>query len=198
MRARPNGFQLVELVVVLAILAVVVLLAAPPLARFAAGIETRLAAEEIVGALREARAFAIRQSEKVGVKFFVEPDEAVRWALYLDGDGDGVRTNDIEAGIDPIAAPLRTLGHFGRAIRFGFPAGEPPRDPGDPGRRLDRLDDPIRFNRSDIASFSPVEGSTPGSIYLTDGSRLLCVRINNRSSRARILVYDRPTRRWSD
>jgi type II secretory pathway pseudopilin PulG len=197
-RDREPGFQLFELVVVLALLAGAALVAAPALDRLASGIELRLAAEEVVVALREARGFALRNDRNVGIKFRVAEDGRVSFALYADGDDDGVRTNDIERGRDPLAAPGRTLGHFGRRVRFGFPAGEPPRDPGNPRRRLDRLDDPIRFNRSDIASFSALEGATPGSIYLTDGERLLCVRVNPESSRARVLAYDRAVRRWND
>ncbi|MCB1009629.1 MAG: hypothetical protein KDB94_12155, partial [Acidobacteria bacterium] len=81
--------------------------------------------------------------------------------------------------------------------RFGFPAGRAPRDPGSPGRRLDRLDDPIRFNRSDIASFSPLAGATPGTVYLTDGERrLVAVRVTGRTGRVRILAYDVATETW--
>ena len=197
MRPCERGFQLVELLVAAALLAIGLLLAVPPLERAASGLVTRLAAEEIVSALRQARAFANRHAEKVGVKFRVADDGRVTWALYRDGDDDGVRSADIESGVDPLAAPARSLAHFGRTARLGFPAGEMPTDPSDPRRRLDRRDDPIRFNRSDIASFSPLEGSTPGSIYVTDGSRhLLVVRLYNRTARAHILAWDPDRRNW--
>lgn len=197
MRTSERGFELAELLVATAIAAISLLLAAPSLLQLARGTTVELAAEEIVGALREARAFAIRQSANVGIKFRVEDDGRAAWALYLDGDGDGVRTNDIDSGVDPIAAPFRSLGQFGATARLGFPPGRPPRDPSAPGRRLTGLDDPIRFNRSDIASFSPLDGATPGSIYVTDGlERLLCVRIDSRSGRARILRWDADADRW--
>jgi prepilin-type N-terminal cleavage/methylation domain-containing protein len=195
-----RGFQLVELLVTLSILALLVLLAAPALTRSASGYSTRLAAQEVQSAMRAARAYAQRHATRVGVKFHVDDESgSVSWALYRDGDGDGVRTKDIESGIDPLASPFTTLAHFGRRVRFGFPAGEPPRDPSRPHRQITRLDDPIRFNRSDIASFSPLEGSTPGSVYITDGAHhLICVRLQNRSGRARLLIYDRQSREWRD
>jgi prepilin-type N-terminal cleavage/methylation domain-containing protein len=196
--SAARGFSLVELAVVLAVLAIGLAVAAPAVDRIATGIELRLAADEVVVALRQARGFALRHGGNVGIKFRTDDEGAVEFALYADGDEDGVRTNDIESGRDPIVAAPRRLGHFGRRIRFGFPSGEPPRDPGDPRRKLDRLDDPIRFNRSDIASFSALEGATPGSIYLTDGRGLLCVRVNNRSSRTRVLVYEPEARRWRE
>ena len=79
------------------------------------------------------------------------------------------------------------------------PFGPPPADPGSPGRQLDRLDDPIRFNQSDLASFSPLGAATAGSVYLTDGrSRLAAVRVFNRTGKVRVLVYDPKERVWRD
>jgi hypothetical protein len=87
---------------------------------------------------------------------------------------------------------------MGSLVRFGFPPGAAPRDPGDPSRRLGNLRDPIRFNRSDIASFGPLGGSTPGSLYLTDSKyRLAVVRLFGRTGKVRILRYDPATEKWS-
>lgn len=192
-----SGFQLVELVVATAVAALAMLVAAPPLARCATRLELRLAAAEVTGSLRQARAYAIRHSAHVGLKFRTADDGTVYWALFRDGDGDGVRTADLEAGVDPLVGPWRAFDHFGRRVRFGFPPGAAPSDPSNPRRRLDRLDDPVRFNRSDIASFSPLDGATPGSIYLTDGAReLVCVRVDYRSGRPRVLVWSPESRSW--
>jgi prepilin-type N-terminal cleavage/methylation domain-containing protein len=197
MRRADSGFNLVELLVAMAVTALSLSLAAPSLDRLSAGIRLRLAAGEVTGALQQARAFAIAHDCKVGVKFRTEADGSVSFALYRDGDGDGVRNDDIVAGVDPMAEPGRTLEHLGRRARFGFPPGGAPRDPADPSRRLARRDDPIRFNRSDLASFSPLEGSTPGSVYLTDGQRrLVVVRLDSRSGRPHLLVWDPDADRW--
>jgi len=197
MHRNQSGFSLVELTVATAILALVVTVAVPALLGLTRGLRLRLAAAEITGALREARMFALRHQEKVAVKFRTDDDGSVRFALYRDGDGDGVRNDDIASGKDPLAAPARTLAHLGRDARFGFPRGLAPCDPSDESRRLERLDDPIRFNRSDLASFSPLGSSTPGSIYLTDGeSRLLAVRVDSRAGRPHVLVWDRAHDHW--
>lgn len=196
-RSFQSGFQLVELLVAGSLLGLFSLLAAPYLPRLTSAIQVRLAADELTVVFREARAFAIRHAEKVAVKFRTGDDGLVTWGLYRDGDGDGVRSEDIDKGIDPLAAPVRALEHFGRRVRFGFPPGRPPRDPSSPRRRLDRLDDPIRFNRSDLASFSPVDGSTPGSLYLTDGARTLIVlRVDPRVGRVHRLSWDAAADRW--
>jgi type II secretory pathway pseudopilin PulG len=194
-----KGFQLVELCVVLALLGSLVTLGVPPLLRISADLRLRLAAEEMVGALRSARAFAVRHNANVAVKFRTGEDGVVTFTLYRDGDGDGVLTKDIEKGVDPEVSRPRRLAHLGKGLGFGFPPGPPPADPGSPGRQLDRLDDPIRFNQSDLASFSPLGAATAGSVYLTDGrSRLAAVRVFNRTGKVRVLVYDPKERVWRD
>jgi type II secretory pathway pseudopilin PulG len=194
--AGPAGYQLLEAIVGTAIVMIMAGLLMPPLLRLADGRRVRLAAAELTGILRQARSNAIRYNCNVGVKFLVD-DDRVRWALYRDGDGDGVRTRDIDSGVDPPLGLPRTLTHLGRHVRFGFPPGQPPRDPGDPRRRLRRLDDPIRFNRSDIASFGPFGGSTPGSLYITDSiHHLAAVRVFGRTGKVKVLRWDASEDRW--
>jgi prepilin-type N-terminal cleavage/methylation domain-containing protein len=196
---RRHGFTLLELLVVVAVLGVLTLLVVPPLLRTASAVRVELAAGEVQSAMFLARAWAVRRQALVAVKFRPRPDGGASFTLYRDGDRDGVRNEDIDAGVDPRVSPVHTLAHLGRAVRFGFPEGmsPPPRDPADPRRRLDRLDDPIRFNRSDLASFGPLGGSTPGSVYLTDGERtLLVVRVLGRTGRLQIRRYDFDEDHW--
>ncbi len=191
MRARESGYQLIELLVALAISGLVTAVSVPPLLRMTARIRVELAAAEVASTFYVARSFAIRHSANVGLKFRIASDGTVTWALYRDGDGDGVLTADIDSGDDPEVSPQQRLSHFGRTVRFGFPPGPAPRDPSDPRRRLTGLDDPIRFNRSDIASFGHLGTSTPGSVYITDGARFLtAVRLYGATSKISKIRYD--------
>ena len=62
---------------------------------------------------------------------------------------------------------------------------------------MERLDDPIRFNRSDLASFSPIGSATPGSLYLSAGRHhLVAVRVTSRSGRVRLELYDYDRQSW--
>lgn len=194
-RRESAGGTLLEVLIVVTLLGLVAVIGAPPLLNRLGNARLRLAAAELAGTLRTARSYAVRHSTNVAVKFFVGEDR-VRFALYRDGNGDGVRNRDIRRGVDVLVAPPRDLGHLGRHVRFGFPPGKAPRDPSNPRRRLDRLYDPVRFNRSDLASFSPLGGATPGSLYLTDGTRLALVRVYNRTGKLELLIYDPLTERW--
>ncbi len=157
-----------------------------------------LAAAEVASTFHVARAYAIRHDANVGLKFRVDADGTVTWALYRDGDGDGVLSADILSGDDPQVTPAH--------------AARPPRPP-DPLRLSTRagaarpwrsraagstgLDDPIRFNRSDIASFSALGTATPGTVYVTDGMRhLAAARVTGRTGRIDCLVYDVAHERW--
>jgi prepilin-type N-terminal cleavage/methylation domain-containing protein len=196
---NQKGFSLAELLAVLALLGSLLAIAAPPLLRISGDLRVRLAAEEMVGVLRLSRAYAVRHSANVAVKFRTEKNGTVTFTLYRDADGDGVLTKDIDKGVDPQVGPPRRLSNLGRGVGFGFPPGPPPDDPGSPGKPLTGLDDPIRFNSSDLASFDPMGTSTPGTLYLTDGQRrLAAVRVFNRTGKIRVLVYDPETRVWHE
>jgi len=200
-RNRPNqdGYQILELTVILAVLAVGAGIGVPRVFEWTSALRVRMAASEVASTLQTARLRSVHERRNLAVKFRNEGRAGVTWTLYADGDGDGVKSRDIERGIDPQIQQTRYLRHFGRRVRFGFPIGVRPRDPGNPRRRLDRLDDPIRFNRSDLASFSPLGSATPGTVYITDGHRYLAaVRVPGASSRVRILFYDSATERWRE
>lgn len=186
-----------ELMVALAVGALLLSLAAPPLLRISGEIRVRLAAGEVVSAMRIARSAAVLRCANVALKFAARADGRSTWALYRDGDGDGVLSKDIDKGVDPQIAPPRRLEQIGDRVRFGFPPGRPARDPGNPSAWLRRGDDPIRFNNSDLASFGPLGTATPGSVYLTDGSgALAAVRVTGRTGKVKVIVYDFDQEVW--
>jgi Tfp pilus assembly major pilin PilA len=197
MRSRQTGITLIETMIVAAIGAVLVGITVPHLVAATARLRVREAAEEIRGTFRLAQSMALRYDANVGVKFRTRPDGSVTFALYRDGDGDGVLTTDIDRGVDPEIQAPRVLQHVGRGVGFGFPPGIVPRDPSDPRHNLTKLDDPIRFNASDIASFSALSTSTPGSVYLTDHKTVLAaVRVLGTTGRTAVVFYDAKAKVW--
>lgn len=192
---NERGFQLVEALVVLAVAGLVLGLGVPALLRISRRVRIRMAANEVASSLELARMYAAAHSANVAVHFEHERDKYT-FTLFCDGDGDGVLNQDIQNGRDRQVGARRNLDHMGARIRFGIPTYLAPTDPSNPYRKLDRLQDPIRFNRSDLASFSGRGTATPGSVYLTDGMNLTVVRVLNRTGRIRILEYDPADRRW--
>lgn len=196
MRRHAQGTSLLELLICLSLLGFLAAIGVPPLLQASAQRRLELAASEVRGAMYLARSLAIRHGVNAAVKFHLDNGQ-LSYTLYRDGDGDGVLNADIRSGVDERHGPTHRLWHAGNDVRFGFPPGRAPRDPGDPRRRLDRLDDPIRFNSSDLASFDPWGGATPGTAYMTDGTHLMAVRIPGRSARVKWLLYDPLKERWN-
>jgi hypothetical protein len=184
-----------EVVVIFALLTAVVAVAAPAVGSLEAAVSGRSAAAEVSAALFRARAYAISSGRYVGLKFQKNGDRC-EWALYRDGNGNGIRTSEIASGVD------RSLGvsyaWSRNDVRPGILTGNPVPDPGRPGHFLDRLDDPIRFGNSDICSFSPIGESSPGSVYLWDGrDRMAVVRVFDRTAKIRALYYRRGQKEWT-
>ena len=190
---------MIELLIATCVLALVVTLTVPPLRLQLSQHRVRLAAAEVASALWTARSGAVRHGVSIAVRFEGEESDmgggGSVFSLYADGDGDGVRTADLVTGTDPrIRRPSRLL-HVGKGVRFGFPQDLEPRGFSGSGR-LDRLDDPIRFGASDLASFSPIGTASPGTLFLTDGHHLFAVRVYNRTGKIQILRYLRDQEAW--
>lgn len=198
-RRRAGGFTLIDLLLAVAVLGLVAVISVPSLSRATRRMRLHSAAVEVHRILVVARSHAVRHSAHVGVKFHPgRGGELTTWTLHLDGDGDGVRSRDVRRGVDPpVPTPggdVHRVARFAGGLGFGFPPGPLPRDPA--GRRLRRRHDPIRFNRSDIASFGPVGTATPGTLYLTDGRHLAAVRVTSRTGRVRVLLYEPEQGEW--
>ena len=83
-----GGFQLVELVVALAIAILVAVLATPDFLRLSAGLRVRAAASEVAAALHLARSEALRWNEHAAVRFYPGSRGDIVYGVYRDGDGD--------------------------------------------------------------------------------------------------------------
>jgi hypothetical protein len=189
-----RGFSSLELVVVLALGAAFVTATAAGAFQLQASLAIRSAAAEVAAAFFRARTYALTRGVTVALKFRNDGGR-YEWSLYRDGNGNGVRTSEIASGVD------RSLGFaipwLRGDVRPGILRDSPVPDPATPGRQLDRLDDPIRFNNSDLCSFSPVGESTPGSIYLWDGrDRMAVVRVFGRTAKIHTLYYLRGEKSW--
>lgn len=195
--SRPStaaGFSILELLVVLAVVGMITAVAVPAFQSILNGMAVRSALGEIRSILAWTRSRAIASKRHTAVRF--EPDrERFRYAIYEDGDWDGVRNEDIARGIDRrILTSREVLRGVSRAW-IGLPPHPVP-DP-DTGKLMKAGSSAIRFNQSMLCSFSPSGSGTSGSVFVTDGGELTAVvRVLGSTGRIRSQRFDRNLRRW--
>lgn len=192
-RKPQSGYSLSEVLTVMAIVGLFVSIAFPTMTSMVRRSALRAAAGELRSLFHAARMRAITRSTNCGLKFFLANGEW-HYAMYDDGDGDGVRNDDIRAGIDKRVTEPRPALRETKAVTIGL-LDRAIKDPdGDP---LQPAASPVRFNRSAICAFSPIGESTPGTIYLTDrAGGLYAVRVYGISAKITTLRYDAEALRW--
>jgi type II secretory pathway pseudopilin PulG len=181
-----DGTTLIEILMVVAMLALVGVMSMPTLFDRTSGLRLRLTAHHVAETLRDARSYAKLHNTRVAVKLYTQEDP-MSCALYRDGDGDGVQPSDIESGTDPMVW-RRRLSYLPDDIRIGLPSD---RHPSGHGRWRNRFDDPIRPQRSNLIAFNPLGGATSGAVYLSDGRfQLAAVRLQEETGEVTVSVYD--------
>jgi hypothetical protein len=150
------------------------------------------AAHHISGRLQRARMEAVLRSAMVGMQF-TQTAGGYSYAVYVDGNGNGVLTRDIQHGADRlIVAAERLPGQF-TGVEFGAIPGLPAVDSGGvaPGA------DPIRLGAGNIASFSALGTSSSGTVYIRSRrDAQYAVRISGETGRTRMWKFEPRTGRW--
>ncbi|HUP48909.1 MAG TPA: GspH/FimT family pseudopilin [Thermoanaerobaculia bacterium] len=188
-----RGFTLAELLTAVAIIGMLVACAMPGWMSLRRRAAVRSAAAEIRSVFHHTRSRAIAEGKHFGVRFSRSGTEW-RYAIYEDGDRDGIRADDIQRGIDRCVAPPRHLFQQPHLVTIGllpYTVRDPDGDPLRPG------DSPVKFNRSSLCSFTPLGKATPGTIYLTDSNgSLFAARVYGPSAKIRLLRYEPSRRKW--
>ncbi|MGE5246383.1 MAG: Tfp pilus assembly protein FimT/FimU [Betaproteobacteria bacterium] len=151
------------------------------------------AARYISGRLARVRAEAIARSADVGIRFD-RTAEGYAYTTYVDGNGNGIRTVEIQSGIDAELLPAERLPEKFSGVDFGVLSELPAVDSGSapPGT------DPIHVGSSGTATFTPSGTASSGSLYIRGkGSTQWVVRIFGTTGRTRLLKFDPIRRRWS-
>lgn len=187
----PAGFTVTELLFVAAVAATVTGLAVPLLDHAADELRTATAARYLAGRIHGARLEALTRGSAVALRFDAgEPDYT--FTPFADGNGNGIRTADIAAGIDtPSGAPER-LGERFSQVRFGLLPGVPDAD-GVTGSRTDG----VRIGTARILTLSPDGTATAGTLYLHGRRAQYGVRVLGVTARTRVLRYERGAGTWT-
>ncbi|HYH09110.1 MAG TPA: prepilin-type N-terminal cleavage/methylation domain-containing protein [Thermoanaerobaculia bacterium] len=194
MSRHARGYSLIELLISLSALALIFLVAMPAFGSMRRRSALRTATANLRTIFHVNRSRAIATGQSCGMKFTRLAGEW-HFAVYEDGDGDGVRNDDIKSGKDPMLEPPRVVFPEGaRIVTIGL-LPETIKDPdGDP---LPPTKSAVAFGNSQICSFSALGESTPGTIYLTDRRReLFAVRVYGATAKIRVVRYERKTKKW--
>jgi len=190
--ASPFGYSLVELLFSTSIIVMVGAMAVPGALASIDDQRAYGAARYMSARVQRARMEAVARSADVALRFANTPD-GYAFGVYVDGNRNGVRTAEIQRGIDRELMPLERLTGLFVGVDFGVLPGLPPVDPGSPPPGTD----PIKFGASNILTFVPVGTSSSGSLYIRGrrGAQYV-LRVFGQTGRTHVLKYDPGAMRW--
>jgi len=180
-----RGYSLVEMVMAVAIVAVMAAMGWAHFRAWTAEAHLLGAGRAFQGEFRRARSMAVRSNVYTAIRFEEQERGTYVYSVYQDGNGNGVRSADIGRGVDrKIGGPFPLSGGA-PDVRVGFNPGVPAPPP--EGGVL--AGDPIRFGRSNMLSFSPLGTATPGTFYLAGDVAQAAVRVTGGSARVRLMIW---------
>lgn len=150
------------------------------------------AARYVSSRLQEARMEAVARSAYAGLRF-ASAGESYSFAMYLDGNHNGLLSRDIQRGVDPQIQPRERLSSLFPGTDFGVLPGVVAVESSGPAP----TGSPIKFGASGMVVFTPLGTSTPGSLYIRGRrDRQYVIRVLGDTGRTRILKFDWRTGRW--
>ena len=137
------------------------------------------AARYVAGRLAVARSQAVARSANVAL-LITTAGESATIAMYVDGNGNGVRMREIDAGGDRPLAEAVSLGALFPSVVLSI------NDPAGPSQTM-----------SALMSFTPLGTSSSGTLYMRgrDGTQY-AVRVLGATGRTRVLRYAADSSTW--
>jgi prepilin-type N-terminal cleavage/methylation domain-containing protein len=188
MRHSSRGYSLPEILTVIAIIGICVMAVTPAFFSMRQRMGVRIAAAQMRAIFARVRITAIARHRHVAVKF-LRIGNAWQYAVFEDGNGNGVRNAEITSGVDRLLEPYRIVLNGDRVSQIGLPLRAIP-DPSGSGS-VSPTASAVRFNNSTLCSFTPLGTATSGSIFLTDGREgAAALIVNGPSARIRVVVLE--------
>jgi hypothetical protein len=187
-----RGFSVVELAFVLGVVATTCGIAIPQALATLDDMRTLGAVRYLSTRLHETRMEAVRRSKHTAIRFTLLEQRYV-FRIYTDGNNNGIRSADIQSGVDPALRPPERLSDQFAQVDFGTLPGLPAVDPSSspPGS------DPIRVGTSRMVVFTALGTATPGSLYVKSRRAQYVVRIFGETGKIRILRFNERTGKWT-
>ena len=143
---------------------------------------SREAARGVVADLRRTAQAARRARKAMAVEF--QPPAPAHWRVLVDGNGNGITSSDITAGIDAPAASWTPVFREG-AARLAVSRTVPDADG---SGSIPAGSSPLRFGVMTRIVFTPHGTGTAGSIYVAGrGDRMYAIRVLGSTQRIRLL-----------
>ena len=192
-RGQSMGFTILELLFAVAIAGTLAAIAVPHSLRALDDFRARAAARYVAQRLSAARFDAIKRSAAHGLRFEAAgPD--YRMSMVVDGNGNGLRSADIQRGVDRTLTEPETLDRHFAGVTFGIAEGVPDVDGAPPAGA-----DGVRIGASKLLALNADGTATPGTLYVRGAGRAqYAVRILGSTGRVRVLRFDAVQRRWTD
>ena len=194
--SRPThpqeGYSILELLFVVCALAVLGGMAVPQVSAALDEYRAAGAVRYLSTRIQRTRMEAVTRSANAAMRF-VESGAGYSYGVYVDGNGDGVRTQDITLSIDsPLGTPERLPDNFS-GVDFGLLPALPPVEPGSPPPGTD----PIKLGTSSLLSYSATGTSSSGSLYIRGrrGAQYV-IRVLGDTGRTRVLKFDPRSNTW--
>jgi len=190
---RPSssaGFSLLEL---LFVMSATLTTGAVAIALTSSAIDemrTAAAARYIGGTIGAARLDAVRRSSSVALRFEPVGDDYT-FAVYEDGNGNGVRTVEIRSGVDRSVGATERLGDKFPGVRFQLTPGTPDADGTVTGET-----DGVRIGTSRLLTLTADGTASSGTLYVRGRKGQYAVRILGATGRTRVLQYRAEDRTW--
>jgi prepilin-type N-terminal cleavage/methylation domain-containing protein len=192
-RGLTPGFTILELLFALAIAGTLTAIAVPQGLRALDDFRTRAAARYLAQRLCDARLGAIKRSLAQGLRFEpAVPDYLI--TTVVDGNANGLRTSDLQRGIDRALTQPEALGSHFQDVVFGILDDVPDAD-GQPANGTDG----VRVGASKLLAMNPDGTSSSGTLYVHGRDRAqYAVRVLGVTGRVRVLKFDHVRHRWMD
>jgi hypothetical protein len=149
-----------------------------------------MAARYMAGRVAAIRIDAVRRGTSVALRFESAADDYM-FAPYEDGNGNGVRTAEIRAGVDRAIGPVERLGSKFPGVRFELSSGIPDVDGG-----VGTGTDGVRIGSAHILTMGEDGTATSGTLYIRGRRGQYAVRVLGVTGRTRMLQYLAGDRTW--